>query len=223
MKSVWWCLGAWAVGASLVACKPKPAPVVDAGAAPVKKALGPIAPGETRVDVEKSKLSLSIIKDRDTKSPVTATMGVRDGAIALGAGTARLSVDLDTFDSSIPLRNERVRGVFFETSGIGWDTAELTIAKLPDDVIAAVRDKKKVTGAKLDADLKIHGKTAKVALVVDAFSMGGTLMVKSAQPVEVKVSDFGLTDNLKRLSSLCMHDSIDDVVKVDVSLEFPPK
>lgn len=222
MKKGAWCAGAVIVGAMVVGCREKQVAAPDAGAPIVKKGPGPTAPGETRVDVAKSKLSLSMIKDRDLKSPVTATMGVRDGAVSLDTGKARLSIDLDTFDSAIPLRNERVRGIFFETSGVGWDTVELSIAKIPDDVLATLRDKKRVS-ATLDADVKLHGKTVKIALPVDASYMGTTLLVKSAQAVEIKVSDFGLTDNLKHLSSICMHDSIDDVVKVDVALEFPAR
>lgn len=217
-----WCAGVLIVGAMVAGCKEKQVAVPDAAAPVVKRAPGPTAPGETRVDVGKSKLSLSMIKDRDLKSPVTATMGVRDGAVSLAAGTARLSIDLDTFDSAIPLRNERVRGIFFETSGVGWDTVELTVAKIPDDVLGMLRDKKRVS-ATLDADVKLHGKTVKMALPVDASYMGTTLLVKSSRALEIKVSDFGLTDNLKHLSSICMHDSIDDVVKVDVALEFPAR
>ena len=88
--------------------------------------------------------------------------------------------------------------------------------------LASLRDHKPVVRAPVEGDLKLHGKTVRIAMSLDAgYGAGGELWVRSNTPVEVKVSDFGLTDNLKRLSSICMHDSIDDVVKVDVSLVFP--
>lgn len=182
------------------------------------------AAGEQLVDVGKSKLVFSMVKDRDVANPVQANVLLRDGAISLTAGTARMTIDLTTFDSQIPVRNERVRNFFFEVSATGWDTAELTIPKLPEAALASLRDHKPVMRAAVEGDLKLHGKTARVAMTLDAgFGNAGELWVRSTAPVEVKVSDFGLTDNLKRLSSICMHDSIDDIVKIDVSLQFPPK
>lgn len=197
----------------------------DAGkGAAAAKMVRTAAAGEQLVDVDKSKLVLAMVKDRDVANPVKANVMLRDGAISLGAGTARMTIDLGTFDSQIPVRNERVRNFFFEVTATGWDTAALTIPKLPDAALAALRDHKGVTRVVVEGDLKLHGKTARVSMTLDAgYGSAGELWVRSTTPVEVKVSDFGLTDNLRRLSSICMHDSIDDVVKVDVALEFPVK
>ncbi len=197
--------------------------VADAGAAASSVKVTRVAGvGEQLVDLDKSKLVLSIVKDRDAANPVKANVMFRDGALSLGAGTARMSIDLTTFDSAIPVRNERVRNFFFEVSATGWDTAELTISKLPDAALAALRARKPVLRAAVEGDLKLHGKTAHVPMSLDAgFDGGGELWVRSNTPVEVKISEFGLTDNLRRLSAICMHDSIDDVVKVDVTLVFP--
>ncbi len=58
-------------------------------------------------------------------------------------------------------------------------------------------------------------------LVVDAgYGDNGRLWVKTTSPAQVKISDFDLTDNLRHLSAICMHDSIDDIVEVTVALEF---
>ena len=182
-----------------------------------------VAPGESAVDVAKSSVSLSVIKDRDMTSPVVATLRLRDGAISLDGTppSARLSVDLDSFDSSIPLRNERVRGIFFETSAIGWETADVTLPSILADVVQALRVKKLVTHVVLEATLKVHGRTAPLSLLVDAgYTDDGRIWVKTASPAQVKISDLGLTSNLHRLSAICMHDSIDDVVNVTASFEF---
>lgn len=179
--------------------------------------------GERLVDVDKSKVKAAMVKDKDFASPVTGTILLRDGRISLDdpAGpSAKLSIDLTTFESGIPLRNERIQKVFFEVTAVGWDTAELTM-KLPDDAVAALRGTGRAMHVKVEGDLKLHGKTSKVNAVVDATTApDGTLSVKTSAPFEVHISEFGLTDNLKRLSSLCMHDSIEDVVKAEVALEF---
>ena len=180
-----------------------------------------IGSGELPLDIAQSKLHLVIVKDHVT--PVPATLSMRDGALALDAAQpkAHLSVDLDTFDSEIAIRNERVRNILFETSAIGWESAELAF-ELPPDLVAKLRSDKKISGAKLEGSLKVHGTTSKLPVTVDAGYDGAKVWVKSAGPVEVKVSDLGLTDNLHRLNAICMHDGIDDVVKVDVSLVFQP-
>ena len=221
--------------ASIANCRPRSRSLSDAEPGPwrmmgagqavsavvrVRPAPGP---GETPLDLDKSKLSLAMVKDNDPETPVTATVRMRDGAVSMGAGTARLTLDLDSFESNIHVRNERVRGIFFESATSGWDTAELSIARLPDDVLSAIRDKRRVSHAKMDGSVKLHGATIKLPLVIDAGLLEtGALWVKSSQPVAVKVSDFGLSENLKKLATTCKHDSIDDVVKVDVSLEFMP-
>ncbi len=180
-----------------------------------------VGSGEIPLDLKESKLHLVIIKDHVT--PVPATLSMRDGAVALDGSPpkAHLSVDLDTFDSEIAIRNERVRNILFETSAIGWESAELAF-DLPADLIAKLRADKKITGAKLEGSLKVHGGTSKLPVTIDAGWEGAKLWVKSVGPVDVKVSDLGLTDNLHRLNAICMHDGIDDVVKVDVSLVFTP-
>ena len=184
------------------------------------------APGEYPVDVEKSQLSLSVIKDRDTTSPVVATLRLRDGAVSLDGTppSARLSVDLDSFDSSIPLRNERVRGIFFETSALGWETAELTVPSIPADVVQTLRQRKIASHVTLDAKLQVHGQSEPLTLLVDAgYADDGRLWVKTASPAQVKISGVGLAGNLRRLSSICMHDSIDDIVNITASFEFATK
>jgi YceI-like domain len=193
-------------------------------AAPKAAHIRSVAPGDAPADLDKSRVVISVIKDRDTANPVIARFSLRDGAVSLGSpGSAKLSVDLDTVESSIPVRNERLRNIFFETSALGWDTAEIAVPALGAEVVRALGDKRRVDATKLQGTLKVHGHTAPITMLVEArYADDGRLSVRTTAPVEVKISDLGLTDNLHRLSSICMHDSIDDLVKVDVALEFAP-
>jgi hypothetical protein len=197
--------------------------VPDAASSARPKIVHPrvLVTGEMPLDLKASKLRLTTIKDHVT--PVAATMTMRDGAVSLDGPSphARLLVDLDSFDSTIPIRNERVRNIFFETSAIGWDTADLTF-DVPKELVDRLRKERKLTQAKLEGTLKVHGSSSKLPVTVDAGWDGAKLWVKSAGPVDVKVSNLGLTENLHRLNVICMHDSIDDVVKVDVDLVFTP-
>ena len=56
--------------------------------------------------------------------------------------------------------------------------------------------------------------------VAELYLHGGELWVKTSEPLVLKTSDFDLIANVKRLSQICMHDSVDDAVSVEVSLTF---
>jgi hypothetical protein len=207
-------------------------PAPDAGppdAAPTVPTLPPrppAAPGELLADLDESRITATIIKDHSTASPVIATLMLRDGRLTLGgsAPAARVSVDLLTFDSKIALRNERVKVVFFETRTLGWDTLELEIPRLPDAALAALVRAKRLEHVTLEATVKVHGAASKLTMVVDAaYGPDGALSITTPAPVELQISTLGLTDNMRRLSKLCMHDSIEDVVRVTVSLRFPAR
>ena len=181
-----------------------------------------VAPGESAVDVAKSSVFLrhhgsrhDVARRGDAPSPRRSHL--LDGT----PPSARLSVNLDSFDSSIPLRNERVRGIFFETWAIGWETADVTLPSIPADVVQTLRVDKLVSHVTLDATLKVHGRTAPLSPLVNAgYTDDGRIWVKTAAPAQVKISDLGLTSNLHRLSAICMHDSIDNIVNVTASFEF---
>lgn len=194
-------------------------------AAPKAARVRVVPPGDAPADLEKSRVTLAVIKDKDVAAPVVARLALRDGSVSLGApgGSARLLVDIDTFDSAMPIRNERVRNIFFESTGLGWDVAEVVVPSIGAGVLTTLKEKRRLEGATLEGTLKVHGKTVKVTMVVDAsYGDDGRLTVKTAKPAEVRISELGLTDNLHRLSSICMHDSIDDVVKVEAAVEFAP-
>ena len=205
------------------------APGRDAGpvvAAPTKTARQRVAAnGEVLADLDKSAIRLAIVKDHDATAPVVATMSLRDGVLSTGdpaLSFARLTFDLSTFDSGVPMRNDRVKQFFFETSA--GDTAELVARPLPEAALAGLREKKPVVHTKVEGDLTLHGRTAKVTLPLDVgVDARGTIWVKTAKPIEVKISDFGLRENSMRLMRICMHESIDDVVKIEASLEFPER
>ena len=139
--------------------------------------------GEVLLDLQRSSIKLTIVKDHDATTPVVATMALRDGVLALGEpalSSGRISFDLGTFESGVPMRNERVKQFFFETSA--KDTAELVMRPLPESALVGLRDKKPVLHAKLDGDLTLHQRTARVLLAVDLGVLPtGTIWVKTTK------------------------------------------
>ena len=184
------------------------------------------APGELLADLDESRVTVAVIKDRNAALPVTATIALGDGRVMLDgpSPSARLTIDLGTFDSNLPLRNDRVKQFFFETNNRKWETAELVIPSLPAAALSSLRETRRALHVKLDAELTFHGTKRNVELLVDAaYEPGGVLVVKTAAPFDLNVSDYGLEGNLKRLSLLCKHDSIDDIVKVEATIKLTAK
>ena len=187
------------------------------------------APGATehRVDTSTSTVSLSVMGGIDPGSTVSAGLTLRGGALSLSNASvpaARFFVDLTSFDSHLPIRNERVKQVFFETTGGGGESAEIVVQRLPEDALAKLRARKLVAGSKTEADLVIHGRTSKITLSIEAgYNERGALWVKTSTPVLVNIADLGMSENKKKLMATCLHDRIDDVVKIEASLEFTPQ
>ena len=102
---------------------------------------------ELLADLGSSRVSVAVIKDRNSKLPVNGTMLLRDGRVTLDgpSPSAQLSIDLTTLETDIPTRNERVKKLFFETNNRSWETIELAVPTLPPAALAALRDKRRAT------------------------------------------------------------------------------
>lgn len=197
----------------------------DAAAPRVIPARTP-AQGELLADVNSSKVTVAVIKDKNSKLPVNGTLLLRDGRVTLDgpSPSAQLSIDLTTLETAIPTRNERVKKLFFETNNRSWETIELAVPVLPPAALTALREKRRATHVELQGEVTFHSVKKPITLVVDAaYEPGGTLVVKSVAPFDVNIADFGLSENLHRLSLICQHDSIDEIVKVEVTVELPTK
>jgi hypothetical protein len=194
--------------------------------ASAKKALAPVAAGDLRVDTAASFLSLAIDGGGESGSKVEAKLTLRDGRLSLGGGVpvARFSIDLTSFDSHLPMRNDRVKTYFFEVGNPDRETAEVVITRLPEEALAKLREKKMVTGVTVDVELTLSGRTFTLPLKFDAgYTERGTLWVKSSGPLDLDIRSLGMHDKRRQLIQICQHDRIADLVKADVSLEFAAK
>lgn len=194
--------------------------------AAAKKALAPLGAGDLRVDTAASSLALAIDGGVEVGSKVDAKLTLRDGRISLGGGVpaARFSIDLTSFDSHLPRRNDRVKTYFFEVGNPDRETADVVVPRLPDDALAKLREKKPVTGVTVDVELTISGRTFTLPMKFDAgYAERGALWVKSSAPLDLDIVSLGLHDKRRKLIQICQHDRIADIVKAEVSLEFVAK
>lgn len=166
------------------------------------------------------------IARKDGKVPVTGSLNLTAGSLDFAAGAkpaATLTVDLESYDSGLPLRNERVRHLFFNS-----DQPDLAKATFSSDGIAVedvqkLRAEQKLAGVAVSGTLSFHGESHKMQTTLDiAYTGDARLSVKTSTPIAFKISDWQLADNLKAMMMACGHLSVDDIVSLDITAEFSP-
>ena len=132
-------------------------------------------------------------------------------------GNMQLAIDLASVETLIPIRNERMQEMLFETSKF----SAATISGVIDpEIIAAVAG-----GGTLSTDLTLtlalHGMekvlTCPVVLVGEA---SGRIQVFTPTPVIVNAADFGLEAGVAALQSVAGLKAISTAVPVTVHLVF---
>lgn len=142
-----------------------------------------------------------------------------DGVVGVinDAGIARVAIDLDSVDTMIGIRDERMRELLFETGK--YPVAELE-AVIDPQVLVAVADGGVAT-MELPVTVSLHGveKTVPVALV--AASEGkGRMRVMTSRPVLINAADFALVGGIAALQKVAGLKSIATAVPVTFQLVF---
>jgi polyisoprenoid-binding protein YceI len=132
-------------------------------------------------------------------------------------GKIQLTINLDSVDTLIEVRNDRMRELLFET--VKFPAAKIT-AQTDPRVLAEV-----ASGGVLTTDLPItlllHDKEKILTLPMVIVGEGdGSLRVFSAQPVLINAADFGLDDGVKALREIAGLEAISNSVPVTVQLQF---
>jgi polyisoprenoid-binding protein YceI len=170
---------------------------------------------EWTLDNEASRLSFVSIKNASVAElhhfkALSGTIG-DDGA-------ARIVIDLDSVETLIPIRNQRMRELLFET--VRFPAATLS-AQVPTDLGSLQAGESRATSLEVSIDL--HGVTAPYAAKADVTRLAdGSLQVVLSEPVLVKAADFGLDAGIEMLREVAGLGSISTAVPVDASLVFTP-
>ena len=138
------------------------------------------------------------------------------GAIS-ATGVATLTIDLDSVNTSIDLRNERMRDLLFQTTNFPTATATLN---LPSGLLAnlAVGDTSEI---QITASLNLHGVTAPVTTKVSVQRLSATrILVQNLSPVIVNAPDYSLTSGVEALRAAVTIGSISTAVPVDFTLIY---
>ncbi|MEM7661480.1 MAG: YceI family protein [Pseudomonadota bacterium] len=144
------------------------------------------------------------------------TFGTLNGSVGED-GSAEISIDLDSVNTNVDIRNERMRNVFFETDAYPTATASTTLdlGTFADLEIGESAD------VVVRFDLALHGETAGYDIDAKVTRLGANrVSVDNTAPLILYPDDFNLLDGLGELQALAGLNSITPVVPVNVSLVF---
>lgn len=134
-------------------------------------------------------------------------------------GNVQVAIDLDSVDTLIEIRDERLRELLFETAK--FPAAKLHAKILPEVVSAAAQGG--LITAEIPVTLEMHGHKQTLNVNVVVIGEGNRRMrVLSAKPILVNAADFGLTGGVAALQKIAGLQSIAGVVPVSLQLLFVP-
>lgn len=132
-------------------------------------------------------------------------------------GKAVLTIELASVETGIPIRNERMLEMLFETRKFPLATVR---SKIDMDIVNAI-----ATGASqnmaIDLELDLHGVRVDIAANVVVVKLDDkTLMVSSVGPVILNASTVELSEGIEALREVASLPSIGNAVPVSFILTF---
>ena len=128
------------------------------------------------------------------------------------AGELTVILKLKSVDTKIPIRDERMNSVLFETKTFPEATITATIK---DDLT-----KQGIQTIQADAMLNLHGVTQKITVDVLVMRSEDKLIATSIKPVVITAANFKLDAGVTKLQELAKLASISQSVPVNFSLVF---
>lgn len=133
------------------------------------------------------------------------------------SGVATLAIDLNTVNTGVALRDQRMRDLLFETAANPTATVTVTV---PATLIANLAVGQ-TSQTDITASLNLHGVTANITTKVSVQKLTTTrVVVQSLPPVLVKAETYGLTAGVEALRAAVGIASINASVPVDFALVY---
>jgi polyisoprenoid-binding protein YceI len=133
------------------------------------------------------------------------------------ASVATLTIDLNTGNTGVALRDQRLRELLFETGT--YPTATVTVS-VPSTLISGLAVGQSVQTS-ITGTLNLHGVSGAVAATVSVQKLSNSkVLVQSLAPVLVKAGDYSLTAGVEALRAAVGIASISVSVPVDFALVF---
>jgi len=166
------------------------------------------------MDPARSHLAFISIKAKDLAEVHTFTE--MTGTIA-DDGQVEVSMMLNSVETLIPIRNERMREFLFDTTD--YKDATLT-AKVDPAVISAMKPGD-IVDIVAEGNLSLHGATQPMMISMKAAKVAdGTVMAASTKPLVIDAAKFGMSDGVEKLREIAGLDSISNAVPVTFVMTF---
>lgn len=161
---------------------------------------------------------LGFVTTKNTHNVESHSFGTLSGAVSED-GTATLDIDLNSVDTGIDIRNQRLKEMLFNTG----QTPTATVAIELGDNLAEVQGLAPGDVMNLDvpAQVQISGTTRDINSQLRVQHLGDQrFLVSSARPLIITADQFGLQGGVEALREVAGLNSISIAVPVDFALFF---
>lgn len=133
------------------------------------------------------------------------------------AGDVNVAMMLDSVETLIPIRNERMRELLFKTTD--YKDAVLT-AHIDPTLINGLKTGD-IAQIQAEGKLSLHGETQPMILQVQAAKVADDrVMVASVKPLVIDAEKFGMSEGVEKLREIAGLDSISNAVPVSFVMTF---
>jgi polyisoprenoid-binding protein YceI len=133
------------------------------------------------------------------------------------AGKATVQIALDSVETLIPVRNERMRTLLFETAN--FPHAQLN-AGVDVKALAQLQPGTALT-QEVNVELSLHGKTVALKTLLQIVALqDDKIVVATLKPIILNLADFDLPAGVERLKEVAQLPSISLAVPVTAHLVF---
>jgi polyisoprenoid-binding protein YceI len=166
------------------------------------------------LDPQRSHLAFISIKAKD----VAEVHSFQEMAGSIDdAGQVKASMMLDSVETLIPVRNERMREFLFKTA----DYKDATLTARIDPALINGMQTGDIAQIQAEGELSLHGQTQPMILEVQAAKVSDdTVMVASVKPLVIDAEKFGMSDGVEKLREIAGLDSISNAVPVSFVMTF---
>jgi len=173
------------------------------------------AAGWAQWDLDSEKSTINFISIKNNLVAETHSFTSMVGFIGAD-GNVQVAIDLDSVDTLIEIRNERMREMLFETAK--FPAAKIS-AKVDSALIAGLVAVGTMT-AEIPVTVSLHDVEKKILAPLTIMSDRGRLRVFTSRPIVINVADFGLTKGVDALREIAGLSAIAGAVPVTFSLTF---
>ena len=176
-------------------------------------AMPAFAAGEWQLQPDDSSLAFVSVKNGSVAEPHSFT----DLSGRVDDDGARLEVDLASVETSIPIRNERMREFLFEIADHPQAVFTTSMHARSVDELAPGQSRR----IEVSGHLELHGAKQELTALVQITRAGYDRMVLSTvKPILISADAFTLGEGIAKLRDIAGLDSITPMVPVTFSLTF---